>query len=100
MRYKISNNALWLAELVLGAYAAWAFVYYFMYFNRLFSFFLLMYAIGFLVIGWLSRPQLPKSDLTMSDSRNSPDGSAGGRPTDTTNRDVSGPGLSGAEPTV
>lgn len=55
--YTIAQNNLWLIELALGAYSAASFVYYFQGPHRAFSFFLLIYAIGFFVIGWLSRPK-------------------------------------------
>lgn len=66
MQYGVTANTLWIAELVLGLYASLSFVIYFTRFNRLFSFFLLMYAIGFIVIGWMSRPREAFSAPTAS----------------------------------
>ncbi len=55
--YRVSHNVMWLAELLLGIYSLTSFVVYFSESHRAFSFFLLLYAIGFLLTGWLSRPK-------------------------------------------
>jgi len=55
--YANSACGMWIGELGLGVYAAFSFVLCFTQYHRAFSFFLLLYAIGFLVIGWLSRPR-------------------------------------------
>ncbi|MHC5110383.1 MAG: glycosyltransferase [Planctomycetota bacterium] len=59
--YRLDANALWFGELMLGIYAAFSFYVYFTDYHRAFSFFLAMYAIGFCVIGWLSRPDSLKA---------------------------------------
>jgi len=55
--YRLMNDHLWIVELALGVYSGLSFIVYFRDYHRAFSFFLLVYAIGFLVIGWLSRPR-------------------------------------------
>ncbi len=55
--YRVSNNVMWLVEIALGIYSLASFVLYFSEYHRAFSVFLLLYAIGFLLTGWLSRPQ-------------------------------------------
>ena len=57
----MSHNVMWITELTLGVYSLTSFFVYFSEYHRAFSFFLLLYAIGFLLTGWLSRP---KRDLT------------------------------------
>lgn len=60
--YQVAQNKMWIIELALGAYAAASFVVYLSgYGHRVFSVFLLLYAIGFGVVGWLSRPQQRRS---------------------------------------
>jgi len=54
--YKAVQNQLWLVEIVLGVYSLVSFTVFASGTHRLFSVFLLIYAIGFLVIGWLSKP--------------------------------------------
>ncbi len=58
--YQVALNHTWIAEIVLGIYSLLSFLLYFSSYHRAFSIFLLLYAIGFLLIGWLSRPQKPK----------------------------------------
>ena len=58
--YQVAVNHTWIAEVVLGVYSLLSFVFYFNQAQRAFSIFLLLYAIGFLLIGWLSRPWKPK----------------------------------------
>ena len=55
--YQLVRNQMWLAELALGIYSGVSFIVYFKDYHRAFSFFLLIYAISFLIIGWRSRPQ-------------------------------------------
>jgi len=55
--YKVIQNRLWIIELLLGVYCSAVLVFYFLDGRRTFSLFMLFYALGFLVIGWLSRPQ-------------------------------------------
>jgi len=56
-RYRVSQNVMWIAELVLGVYSLTSFIVYFNAYHRVFSLFLLLYAIGFLITGWHSRPR-------------------------------------------
>ena len=55
--YHVVRSQMWLVELALGVYSGVSFVVYFTDSHRAFSFFLLIYAVSFLVIGWRSRPQ-------------------------------------------
>ncbi len=55
--YNVTQDNMWLMELALGAYSLVSFVVYFRDSHRTFSFFLLIYAIGFCVTGWSSRPR-------------------------------------------
>ncbi len=66
--YVTSASALWFGELGLGVYAAFSFVLCFTQYHRAFSFFLLLYAIGFLVIGWLSRPRRQRDGADEAES--------------------------------
>lgn len=57
--YRLAQSHLWLVELALGVYSLICFLSFLTYAgpaHRSFSIFLLLYAIGFLVIGWMSRP--------------------------------------------
>lgn len=60
--YQVAQNHMWLLEILLGVYALLSFVVYFQKYRTPFSVFLLIYAVGFLVIGWLSRPQGATTD--------------------------------------
>lgn len=55
--YQVAHNHMWIIEILLGLYSAVSFVIYFNGFHRIYSVFLLMYAIGFLMIGIYSRPR-------------------------------------------
>lgn len=55
--YRLAQDRMWIVELGLGLYCMAAFVVYVQQDRRAFSVFLLLYAIGFLLIGWLSRPR-------------------------------------------
>lgn len=55
--YRVAQGHLWVFEMLLGAYAFYAFFLYYRYFDRSCSGFLLTYAIGFLLIGWASMPR-------------------------------------------
>ncbi|MCP4250457.1 MAG: glycosyltransferase [bacterium] len=55
--YHPLRDGLWIIELVLGAYCLLSFIVYVSHFRWAFSVFLLLYAVGFLVIGWHSRPR-------------------------------------------
>ena len=60
--YAAIAGKLWLAEILLGIYSLITFVVYFRDLHRGFSLFLLIYALGFLIIGWLSRPRRAQSE--------------------------------------
>ncbi len=55
--YRVAPSGMWMVEVVLGLYSLLSFIVYFRENHRAFSFFLLLYAIGFLLTGWLSRPK-------------------------------------------
>lgn len=55
-RYKAIHSQLWYVEMMLGAYCMAYWAIYFTAGRYAYSFFLLVYAVGFLVVGWLSRP--------------------------------------------
>ncbi|UCC31572.1 MAG: glycosyltransferase [Phycisphaerales bacterium] len=65
--YRVMQNKMWLVEILLGVYSLFSFIVYFRQYHRLFSFFLFLYAIGFCLIGWASRPRrsrpAPKSAI-------------------------------------
>ncbi len=60
--YRVVQNKMWIVEILLGVYSLLSFIVYFTEYHRAFSFFLLLYAIGFGLIGWLSRPE-PRAAL-------------------------------------
>jgi cellulose synthase/poly-beta-1,6-N-acetylglucosamine synthase-like glycosyltransferase len=57
--YRATESHMWILEIVLGLYSLACFAIYWQppYRHRAFSFFLLFYAVGFLVVGWWSRPR-------------------------------------------
>jgi len=55
-RYRAVRNQLWMIELGLGVFSAWTWVVYVSYGCRVYSIFILLYAVGFLAMGWSSRP--------------------------------------------
>ena len=55
-RYRATHSKMWIAEILLATYSLFSFVVYFTAYHRVFSIFLLLYALGFGLIGWLSRP--------------------------------------------
>jgi cellulose synthase/poly-beta-1,6-N-acetylglucosamine synthase-like glycosyltransferase len=55
--YRIAHNQMWLIEILLGVYSMFSFIVYFTQYHRAFSIFLLLYAVGFCLIGWKSRPR-------------------------------------------
>jgi hypothetical protein len=55
--YAVAHSHLWMVEIALGIYSFASFLIYFRHFHRAFSLFLLIYAIGFCVTGWASRPR-------------------------------------------
>jgi cellulose synthase/poly-beta-1,6-N-acetylglucosamine synthase-like glycosyltransferase len=54
--YRPVQDNLWIIELLLGIYSLISFGIYVLHFRWAFSIFLLLYAVGFLVIGWHSKP--------------------------------------------
>ncbi len=54
--YRPLQDNLWLVELALGVYCGLSFVFYITHFKIFFSIFLFLYAVGFLIIGWKSKP--------------------------------------------
>jgi hypothetical protein len=56
--YAAVQSHLWMIELALGVYALWTFYQYLHAGRYVFSVFLLLYGMGFLAMGWLSRPRL------------------------------------------
>ena len=60
-RYQVAVNHTWIAEVLLGVYSLLSFLIYFSQAHRAFSVFLLLYAVGFCLIGWLSRPRKPRT---------------------------------------
>lgn len=60
--YRMMNTRLWVIEILLGIYSL---VSFFIYLDRsrgVFSVFLLLYAFGFLRVGWESSPFAPRDD--------------------------------------
>lgn len=55
-RYRAVQDNLWLFELALGVFSAWTWVVYLSLNCRVYSIFILIYALGFLAMGWASRP--------------------------------------------
>ncbi len=65
--YQVAQSRMWLVELLLGVYTMISFgVYITEYDHRAFSVFLFLYAIGFFLVGWLSRPRTMASVTTTS----------------------------------
>jgi len=58
--YRVTQGQLWLVELFLGVYSLWTFKQYLDSSRYFFSIFLLLYGLGFLWMGILSRPQRAK----------------------------------------
>lgn len=57
--YRAVQGQLWVGELALSIYSLASFYHCVQTSHYLLSFFLLIYAVGFGVIGWLSRPSIP-----------------------------------------
>jgi len=55
--YQVAHNHMWIIEIALGLYSAVSFAIYFNAYHRIYSVFLLIYAIGFLMISMYSRPR-------------------------------------------
>jgi len=53
---------LWIWEMLLGAYCLAYWVIYMAQFRFVFGFFLMVYAVGYLTSGWMSRPSAPTID--------------------------------------
>lgn len=58
--YRASHNRLWVIELLLGVYCSITFAVYVLDVHRGVSIFMLLYALGFLSVGWMSRPRGPR----------------------------------------
>lgn len=71
--YAPMQTHLWWLELLLGMYTGWSFWRYADSSRWAFSMFLLIYAVGFLVIGWASRPRNLLSRWRRLSSGESPD---------------------------
>lgn len=56
-RYRAVSSNLWLIELGLAVFSAWTWVVYLAYECRVYSIFILLYAVGFGTMGWVSRPR-------------------------------------------
>ena len=60
--YQVARNMMWLVEIALSVYSGVSFVVYWIASEqRVFSIFLFLYAVGFAVVGWLSRPDRARS---------------------------------------
>ena len=59
--YRTIQDRMWLVELGLGVYSCLSFTAYFQGYHRGFSVFLLIYTLGFLLVGWASRPRFAPS---------------------------------------
>jgi cellulose synthase/poly-beta-1,6-N-acetylglucosamine synthase-like glycosyltransferase len=70
--YQAAVSHTWAMELILGVYALFSFVMYFLKDHRLFSLFLLLYSMGFLTVGWMSRPPRRKRPQPAGDAPPSP----------------------------
>lgn len=63
--YSVAQNKMWMVEIGLGVYSMLSFFIYFTQFNRFFSVFLLIYAVGFLLIGCLSFPRRKRQPVEL-----------------------------------
>jgi len=61
--YQAIQNRAWIAEVLLGLYALLTFSLYLAAGRWFFSVFLLVYAAGFLAVGWMSRPKRTKNAI-------------------------------------
>ena len=64
--YRTGYNRMWLLEMALGVYSLLSFFLYITEERPAFSLFLLLYAIGFFTIGWLSRSPRRKGSAVQS----------------------------------
>jgi len=58
--YQVVQSRLWMFEMSLGFYTLVTFVSYLMDVHRGISIFMLIYAVGLLITGWMSRPRKPR----------------------------------------
>ncbi len=68
-RYKARHSHLWFYEMLLGAYCLANWAIYMTVSRPILSVFLLIYAVGFLSVGWISRPEasLPRRRLVFDE---------------------------------
>jgi hypothetical protein len=69
-RYKARRNrSMWFIEMLLGAYCLANFAIYLTVDHMVFSLFLGIYAVGYLAIGWMSRPEanLPRRVVVLTE---------------------------------
>jgi hypothetical protein len=73
------QSKLWVFEILLGLYTLGTFAWYVLHVHRGISLFMLVYAIGLLVTGWISRPRatrrasVPSTTLSASEPDIPPD---------------------------
>jgi hypothetical protein len=70
--YQLAQSRMWIVEILPGFDSGLSFVVYLREYHRAFSFFLLLYAIGFLMIGWQSRPRRSRAPSESSAATSSP----------------------------
>lgn len=58
--YQVMQSRLWVGEILMGLYTLGTFAWYVLHVHRGISLFMLVYAIGLLVTGWISRPKQPR----------------------------------------
>ncbi len=76
-RYKARRHrSMWFVEMLLGAYCLANWAIYLTVDHIAFSVFLGVYAVGYLTIGWISRPEAagPRRRLIVSDGETEPTG--------------------------
>lgn len=60
-RYRLRSTPIWLLELIASAYCALSFCYFMLVSQAVVGGFLAIFAIGFGVVGWQSRPREPRA---------------------------------------
>ncbi len=69
--YRVIESRWWIVEMGLGVWSLVGLVYYLWFTKWLVSIFLLAYGLGFLIVGWNSRPRRSGSTIRL-DSRSAP----------------------------